>query len=407
MNRKQLRNTLHLLNDVRGNINPRAEFVHKTREHLLSTLAHTVTAPKVRWFSFTQIWELLAIVMPSRAVYAVVRPVVMVGVAFGLVTGTWITGAFASLNSNPGDVLYPVKIGIENTTVAVVSVTQGTSAKATLQAEYAGRRLEEAKRVLRNGGTGKAALANRAIQRFKADVAEVNKSLDELKHTNLVEAVAVAKAVDKHAEGYNKTLTETKEVLANDGEKDEAATQVLADAQTAATTAETKSVEVYVETLAQNSDAISQEEVKQTVDKKIQQIQDRVEGATKDVEGAVRKIEEVRLPKTMIVEKTKVIAPAMQVQKQSEEVREGLVKTRELLQGNSFTEAADKVKELSTLSIEVQDKARAVQGTARSVDEIIRNSMEAQSTTRVAPNVQTPTSSAPAPQVSSTTQSTQ
>lgn len=361
MTRRQLRHNLHQLNDVRGNINPRAAFVHATRAHLLSTVTNTGTAPRVRMFSFANMWLLLSIFIPPRTVYAVVRPIVLMGLAFGIATGSWATGAFASLNSVPGDVWYPVKIGIENTTVAVVGATQGTSAKTKLQAEYATRRLDEAQKVI-----AEPEKAKEAVQRFQESMTEVNATLEALKSTDAAVAVEIAKSMDVHATRYLQQIDQVK-VLA-EAAGDASVNDAMKAAEFAVVATGDKTVEVYVESLAQGSAAITKAEIKEIVDKKLSQIETRVANVTEDLNGAVKSVQTVPLQPSMVAEKSKVIAPAMQVQRKTEEVREALAKTKVLLEADNVTAAALQIKTLVPATMEVTAQARIVQKAAQEVD---------------------------------------
>lgn len=361
MTRRQLRHNLHQLNDVRGNINPRAAFVHATRAHLLSTLSNTGTTPRVRMFSFANMWLLLSIFIPPRTVYAVVRPLVLMGLAFGIATGSWATGAFASLNSVPGDVWYPVKIGIENTTVAVVGATQGTSAKTKLQAEYATRRLDEAQKVI-----AEPEKAKEAVQRFQESMTEVNATLEALKNTDSAVAVDIAKSMDVHATRYLQQIDQAKVLAEATG--DASVKDAVNAAEFVVVATGDKTVEVYVESLAQGSDAITKAEVREIVDKKLLQIESRVANVTEDVNGAVKSVQTVPLQPSMVAEKSKVIAPAMQVQRKTEEVREAVAKTKVLLEEDNVAAAALQIRTLVPATMEVTAQARIVQKAAQDVD---------------------------------------
>lgn len=361
MTRRQLRHNLHQLNDVRGNINPRAAFVHATREHLLSTLSNTGSTPRVRMFSFANMWLLLSIFIPPRTVYAVVRPIVLMGVAFGIATGSWVTGAFASLNSVPGDVWYPVKIGIENTTVAVVGATQGTSAKTQLQAEYATRRLDEAQKVI-----AEPEKAMEAVQRFKDSMTEVNATLEHLKNSDSVAAVDVAKSMDVHATRYLVQIDQAKVLAEVAGDVSVKDAVIAAEAAVGVTSV--KTVEVYVDSLAKGNDAITKDEVRQIVDKKLLEIESKVAGAAEDVNGAVKAVQASPLQPSMVAEKSKVIAPAMQVQRKTEEVREAVAKTKELLEDDNVAAAALQIRTLGPATMEVTAQAKIVQQAAMDVD---------------------------------------
>ncbi len=321
MKRKQLKDNLHKLQDVRGNIRPRAEFVHETRQRLLNELSYDCEK-RTSWFSMTHVWEGLTILVPNKAVYMVVRPMAVIGAVFVLATGSWITGAFASLNSAPGDTLYPVKITIEKTTAAVVGVTQGSAAKTQLKAEYAGRRLQEVKSIV-NDETRQGDV-KKAVERFKESINDVEQSLDELKDEDLAMAVELAKVVDEKTEMFGEVLNDTKESF--DENTSEEVKESLKQAKTFAINMEVKTVEVFVKTLSTDTHGVDKVEVKEVLDKKLE----RMEKQALEVEAQEVKAEEVVLP-GMTVENVEVKTQVEIDEQEQEEIDDVLEQANEFL----------------------------------------------------------------------------
>ncbi len=373
MNRKQLKKNLHMLQDVRGNINPRASFVHEMRSRLLTEVAKEHTSAKTSRFSMQHVWELMSIFVPNKAVYAVVRPFVVVFMVFGLATGSWITGAFASINSVPGDTLYPVKLGIEKTTVAVVGVTQGDTAEAQLRTEYAGRRLEEVKNIVHSDGEDKN--VDKAVQRFKNEIAKVQESLDELKTTDPTEAVALAKVVDAESDAFAETLQDTENKLAGRSDVSDEVKQSVAEAAEAASATDTKTVEVYIEALTQGAEGLNKEDVVEAIDKKIRRIGDAAMASKEGAEDVVDMIEEMPALGTMVAEVTKVSSGAEEVVRKTEAVQEALEEAKELLEDDALA-AAQKLQDSLELTREVREEAEVFEQEATKVNEGILNTME-------------------------------
>ncbi len=356
MDRKDLKTHLHTLADVRGNITPRADFVHQTRKNLLSSLEHSTSLPKTRWFSFARLWEVLAIIVPNHTVYAVVRPVVMVVLVFGLATGSWITGVFATSNSTEGDAGYFVKLSIEKTTEVVVGLTQGEVAKKKLQAEHATRRLQEVKQILATidqDDTTAATRVQKTVERFKDSAAQVQEALDTLQGEEVID---LAQAVEEVSEDVAEILDETHETLVDNTMIPEEVTYIVRDAVEAAAATETKTVEVYVESLAAGEDVVSVEDVKEVIDKQIQRIESTVEGAQQDVQDAVESLENI--PGGLEVGHVEVIDPAQEeVVSKSDEVKNVLKSAKELLEDEAFDEVLEKVNGAAPLSNDVQSRA--------------------------------------------------
>ena len=372
MTPQELKTQLHALADVRGNINPRADFVHQTREHLIDTLQHTVSDAPAKRFRVEHVWEALSVIVPSGAVYSVVRPAVMMVLVFGLATGTWITGAFASLDSKSGELLYPVKIGIEKTTETVVGITQGEAAKTKVKAENLSRRVEEAKALVAEAaenGSDVTERVDKTLDRFKKDIAEVSQSLADLQSADIVAAIDVAKVVDETSEKIVEILDDTQETIVSHNTMiPEEVTVIVAEAASVTAETEMKTVDVYLETLATSGEeVISKEEVKQVIDKKIERIERAVVAAQEDAKSASEFAQST--PETLHVEQVRIIEPTKEIEVKSGEVQEAIEEAKELLntEDSDFTEVVKRVQELTPLTQEVKQKVAEVE---KAVEEI-------------------------------------
>lgn len=115
--------------------------------------------------------------------------------AFGLTAGT----SFAAENSLPGDVLYPVKIHLNEEVESIVAV--GAKADAEVKAKHALARLTEAEK-LKLGGRLTAKNKDQVESQFRTDVKEMKKELDTL-----------------HAEGDTETETRVRGEFHQNAEK--------------------------------------------------------------------------------------------------------------------------------------------------------------------------------------------
>lgn len=194
--------------------NPRPEWVAENRSRMLRHIEQTNAATPRRVVTLTHVWTALSFIMPQKTVYAVVRPAVIFVLCFGVGIGGWITTVSASLNSLPGDTLYPVKLASEQTQVAVVSVLQGKTASAEFHVTLTNRRFEEVQKIVATPTTDEKAKSVRveaAVQQLKTEVQSTSDSLVAAQKSNssVPDLVAVAKVIETKADEMKQNLSST------------------------------------------------------------------------------------------------------------------------------------------------------------------------------------------------------
>jgi hypothetical protein len=167
--------------------------------------------------------------------------------------------------SLPGDTLYPVKLILEQ---AKVSFTSGEGNKAKLQSQFAEKRLNEVKKVVkeaprpRKTGNGKL---KQAIQNFQKEVKAVETHLEKAKtEASALAAVEAAKEVSEKVKDLGETLDQTKKDLPPDPE----VKQEVQKAEAAMAETDTKAMEVLV-SKHEEAGTISQKEVTALLQDKI------------------------------------------------------------------------------------------------------------------------------------------
>lgn len=197
-------------------VNPRPEWIAETRSRVLRHIELTSSAAPVtqRVVTLNHLWTALSFVMPQRTVYAVVRPAVIFVICFAVGTGGWITTVSASLNSLPGDALYPVKIASEHTQVAVVNALQGRTASTELRLSLARRRAEEVSKIVNTpalDSQAKSVRVQAAVEQLKSEVQSVSENLVAVQQRggSQQEVIAVAQAITKNTEEIKQNLGDT------------------------------------------------------------------------------------------------------------------------------------------------------------------------------------------------------
>jgi hypothetical protein len=125
---KELRSFLEITSSLKPDeVTPSLEFKQRARRRLFEEMPPGPARISHRLWS----WPKLA---PSRVLASVLIGLLVLGVAGG-------STVYAALSSLPGDMLYPVKTGVENLQLAV---TPGAVAKANLHLKLVQRRIDEA-----------------------------------------------------------------------------------------------------------------------------------------------------------------------------------------------------------------------------------------------------------------------
>lgn len=204
---RSLKNTAHT-------VNPDPAWVASTRARVLQHIDRTTEEIPTRIFTLSHVWSILSLIIPQKTVYAVVRPAVIFTVCFTLGTAGWITTVTASLESLPGDALYPVKLATEQTQVAVTQAIKGDAASTELRVSFVSRRADEVAKVIAAPAVNDAEREGRvqiAVANLTSEVESVSVKLNEVKNENPEIAIHVAQLIDTKVNAIQLTLEATQQ----------------------------------------------------------------------------------------------------------------------------------------------------------------------------------------------------
>lgn len=406
INMSEIKNKIQTLKNLRSAVAPSPEWLKSNREILLMQISNTLESTTKReekfvWWKFNSVWSFLNIFLPKQMVGYVLRPVMAVSAIFGLVFGGWTATVSASSNSLPGDILYSVKLATENVQTSLAS----KPAEIKLRMEFAGRRAEEVKKIVKSNLPKKEKKVEEAVKHLKNDLEVVKVNLDTIKKDQANAAstqvvVEVAKVVDQKSTEIQKSLEQTNSDAAIVAATQPAVTVVpvvlnnnvapVADQvkQAAAVAQETgvKAVEVIVEKHQADNSVVSKEEVKNIVDNKLKVIEEKVV----QIEAQVGAIVSTSTPKTLEVKKeqAKLVEP---VKVTTEAAKTTLTEAKDELAKDNLDAVVDKLKQSSVLTQVAEVKVDAAKILAVSVEQVV-----ASSTAPVSTSTATSVSSTPA-----------
>lgn len=247
---------------------PEAGWKKEFRSTLMMQIKNTVDL-EPRALSFNErLREIINFIFPGEELRLATRAVSIMLLVLGVVFGGSITTVSASLNSVPGDLLYPLKRMTEEAQVALAS---GQDVKAELHVEFAGRRVQEVAKINEASKVDSAERIAAAVEGFKQEIETANEYLNNL-NSEPEKVVAVAKIIDAKSEVHQQILNDvSKKVI------DSETLGMVQEAQAVAEDASVKAVEVLVVSHTTASSTISTQELKDTVENKINDIERRVE----------------------------------------------------------------------------------------------------------------------------------
>ncbi|MBU1922133.1 hypothetical protein KKD84_02820 [Patescibacteria group bacterium] len=283
------------------------------------------------------------------------RPVVAMGLVVIMVFGGWITSVGASQNSLPGEALYKLKLFSEQ---AQAAITSSGESKVKLHVEFAGRRLDEVAKLIDSSVLEKEQKVGQAVDGFKKQIDSVHEDLDNIKDKKVTKKkdsdkfVEVTKIVDKKAVEYQDALDQTVDKVVVSKDK-------IKGAREAVNEVEAKAVEVLVEKHLSGELYISEEEVSET-------IQGKLDKAKQDIDQAKFQLDELGRPAGgEAIDGDKIVNEEDEGSSQKEggagtvtqigEVEGKIQQGEALLQNKDYTGAMGKVKEVKTITMEVKE----------------------------------------------------
>ena len=257
------------------NIRPDRAWVASQREILLSQITRQSTAKPQPLY--IKSWYLTKSLLPSNVLRFVARPVGVFTMIFSVVFCSGILGVNASRSSLPGDMLYGVKLTSER---VQVGMTMNKPKKAEMHVDLAERRVTEMETIAAQPESTQEDKNDRiqiAAVEFKKEIEETKNQLEAVKTETAQpqEIVDSAKRVDEKTGELSDRLVAINEAIpAAEVKKDLTEATVLADE------AAVKAVEVIVDKHEKGEVTISEVELVQSIQAKLQKAEDGVVGAT-------------------------------------------------------------------------------------------------------------------------------
>lgn len=320
----------------------------------------TVPKPETKRLEFTWVWNFMDVFLPRTLVHYAVKPVMVFVLAFGLVFGGWITTVSASYNSLPGEMLYSVKLATENVQTSLASKPK----ESKLRTEFAARRVEEVKKIVKDNLPKKEQRVEEAVKHLKSDLETVKVNLEEMKKpadnkTSAVQAVEVAKAVNEKTTEIQKSLEQTTAQLIPAGPIAAATPMQEQVKQATAVAVETgvKAVEVIIEKHQEDKNSVTVAEVKTAVDDKLKVLEGKVSVVDQKIDIMVS-------TSTLTVapgKKDTVIGLVAPAKETSAVAKETINQAKEDLSKENFNGALDKLKQGSVLTQAAEVKTEATQ----------------------------------------------
>jgi len=285
------------------------------------------------------------------------RPVVALGLVVVMVFGGWITSVGASQNSLPGEALYKLKLFSEQ---AQVVITSSKENKIKLHVEFAGRRLNEMSELIDSSVSEKEQKVEQAVDGFKKEINSVHEDLDSIKKKKVKKkkdsdkVVEVTKIVDEKAVEYQDALDQTVDKI-------EVSKDKIKEAKEAVNEVEAKAVEVLVEKHLSGELYISEEEVSETIQGKLDKAQQDIDQAKSELDELDQQVDEEAIDSN----DEEAVDEADEefndeegdegAETQIDEVEGKIQEGEALLQNKDYTGAMGKIKEVKTITMEVKE----------------------------------------------------
>lgn len=194
---KQLKSLKH----ERAGGSPDAAWLSSTRDTLLMQIRNTVTAdaPKTGWSAATAAFSFFSHELARLAAVPAAALALLLTVRGGAIATTTL-----AKNVLPGDALYGAKLAAERVNLVFASRV----AKAQLELDIAGRRLDEMARIADGIDAKKNEKLDRVAALFTATMTQLRADLMTLRAEGDEEAIKVALLVDSRVDGYQKRFAQ-------------------------------------------------------------------------------------------------------------------------------------------------------------------------------------------------------
>jgi len=386
---KDLISQLKKMKNYNGRINPDHSWVASTRQTMMKQISNTVSETRPT-FSFDMIWQGMSILVPTKFVYAVVRPLLVFLVVGAVATSGWIASVSATEDCLPGDMCYGVKMAVEKTQEIVLAVTGSDEEETQLHLEFASRRAKEIKHVVEKKDDIEAPQkAQVAIAKLEKSLQSANESVKKASEKTPEKVVEVSKKVKEKTDEIKQSLKEAEETSEDVD---------VSEAKKLAKDTSLTAVEAVVQKKAEGKVVISEEEVKIMVEEEISGVLGDSDENKKNVDKVAQEVvtdeageetvvvtstlsvvtstEEIVSVTTVVVSTTvkEMVDEVVKTVGEAGEVVKGdLAEAQDLVDNNQLLEAIQKVKEAN----DVSNEAEKVVGEVKKVVKEARDEQEA------------------------------
>ncbi len=241
-------------------INPREEWVVSTRVTLLAQIKNTVVPQKPSVFA--TISSFLSFFFAPQAL---LRPVAAF-LVIAITISSWVATSKASQGSLPGDTLYPLKIAREKTQLAWISMVNDKTKAVQLHVELAGRRTDEVKKII--ASPAKKIRAVEAVNSVKQELVAANLKLEDIKQqSNPILSPEVVTSIKQQTDDIKKSLQEVKiNLQTSTTTEDKMLSEQVADAKNTAKDTDVATVQVAIADHLKTNSAISKDYVSALID---------------------------------------------------------------------------------------------------------------------------------------------
>jgi hypothetical protein len=277
MRKKDLLKQLH---NLQNQVKPDADWQTKNRDILLSQIRAQVPlnfeVKKAKIFSQ---------ILSKNFIMPIFRPVLSLTIIVVAVFWAWSASVSATKNSLPGDLFYNVKLTSER---MKVNLTLSDAKKASLEMQFAGKRLDEINKI-KNAGLNNENL-NVPLKKFQENMVNVKSSLAKLEKSDKHAALKIADLVDQKSQEYVGVLTQKQgqvPAIAANAEQAISASKIIAE----------KALNLIIDEYLAGSKEFSTEQVKGKVNARLTDLRDTLNNAKSDIDKilANKKAEEERL----------------------------------------------------------------------------------------------------------------
>ncbi|HEU0050544.1 MAG TPA: DUF5667 domain-containing protein [Patescibacteria group bacterium] len=345
MNKHEFEKKLRSIRRAERGLTPDPAWVLRTRASLMTQISNSASASPVSFAKrFRESFRPFG--APIRLLVLIRRQALAVFAIFGVVAGGSIMSVSAADNALPGDLLYPVKLAAEQTRLAL---TKDQTEKLKLKTEFVGRRTQEIKDIAALKVPQRQERLNEAVEIVKRDLDTVKTQLVQVSaQAPVTQAAEAAKLVDQQSNALVSTLKDVKATL-----PDNAKTKVT-EAEIAAVNTGVKAVQVLIDTQAnpETQGLVSHAELVQSINQKMQGLQDNVSEAAQKLGISVLVATSTRVQTGSTVStstQVAVLAPENAASStpvaQIINAQQALAQTSQLIQENKLDLASDKLVE--------------------------------------------------------------